>query len=297
MSATKELTFRSTLNILLNYSISLVIWSCLFGINESKVLAGRTISDPIPAPPTPPDDCSDPPLSEIYCDINHHTFMKSLIAFIFLFLAVSFLGCQDSRDDLNNSESDFYKTIGEEIPFQTGIDWIEFYKAQYHDNGRVNILTNYSVSESQLQALLGSVSGLVGVAFHYGTDSWGTRHIILIPVETSLTLWSSIQGRIYVDANTGNQISQSTAQAWATSYKNAHSSGIWFHFFGAHIFDEIQALPFFDSIDIEPGIDLLNLTPELLLIVWNDGLLFGRTRDEGGKMYDASNPCPPCVIQ
>ena len=223
--------------------------------------------------------------------------MKSLFAFIFLFLAVSFLSCQDSRDDFKtNSELDFYMTIGEEIPFQTGIDWIEFYKAQNNNNGRANVLTGYSVSDSQLQALIGSVTGLVGIAFHYGTDSWGTKHIILIPVENSLTLWSSISGRLYVDANSGNQISQSTAQAWATNYKNAHPSGVWFHFFGADIFDEIQALPYFDSMDIEPGIDLLNLTPELLLIVWNDGLLFGRTKDEDGRMYDASNPCPPCGI-
>ena len=223
--------------------------------------------------------------------------MKSPIAFILLFLTVSFLGCQDSREDLKtNSELDFYKTIGEEIPFQTGIDWIEFYHAQNNINGRTKLLTNYSVSESQLQTLMGSVAELVGVAFHYGTDSWGTKHIILIPVENSLTLWSTIAGRLYVDANTGNQISQSTAQAWATNYKNAHPSGIWFHFFGADIFDEIQALPYFESIDIEPGIDVLNLTPELLLIVWNDALLFGRTKDEDGRMFDASNPCPPCSV-
>lgn len=223
--------------------------------------------------------------------------MKSLIAFILLFLTVSFLGCQDSREDLKTkSELDFYRTIGEEIPFQTGLDWIEFYHAQNNVNERTKLLTNYSVSESQLQALMGSVSELVGVAFHYGTDSWGSQHIILIPVESSLSLWSSIAGRLYVDANSGNQISQSTAQAWATNYKNAHPSGIWFHFFGADIFDEIQALPYFESIDIEPGVDVLNLTPELLLIVWNDGLLFGRTKDEDGRMFDASNPCPPCGV-
>ncbi len=223
--------------------------------------------------------------------------MKNAHPITSVFLAMSLFTCQDSRDAVTSpSETDFYKTVGEEIPFETGMQWIDYYQDQNNSSGRASLFENYEVSAGQVESILSSVSNVVGVAFHYGTDVWGTKHIILIPVETSLSLWSSIPGRIYVDANSGNTISQSTAQSWATNYKNAHPSDIWFHFFGANIFDDIQAVPYFEHLDIEPGINVLNLTPQLLLVVWNEDLILGRSQDEEGRTFDASNPCPPCGI-
>lgn len=224
--------------------------------------------------------------------------MKSLIAFLSLFLAVSFLACQDTRDGVQTTgKADYYRTVGEQIPFETGIDWIENYRTANNGESRTGTSSGYSVPASQLKELLASVSDVVGVAFHYGVDESGKTHIILVPVDPSLSLWTSIPGRIYVDANTGTAMSQSLAQTWTTSYENAHPSSIQFHFFGANIFDEIQAIPYFESIDVEQGIDLLNLTPELLLVVWNTGLLSGRTAGEEATVYDASNPCPPCDVK
>jgi len=226
--------------------------------------------------------------------------MKSFFVAVVLSLGMSLLACQDTKDGLENKLADrsYYKTIGKQIPFETGMRWMEFYQKRNSQEGRVSILSGYEISASQVETMLASVSDPVGVAFHYGTDSWGIRHIIAIPVDGSMSLWSSIPGRVFVDANTGNAISQSTAQTWAQHYKNTHPTGIWFHFFGQNIFDEIVAIPFFNNLDIEPAIDDLTLLPQLLLIVWNEtSLLGGRTSEEEGLIFDASSPCPPCAVE
>jgi len=227
--------------------------------------------------------------------------MKKSIIVTIAILTGAFVSCHEPKEDLKSplSEKEFYKTIGEEIPFETAMNWIENYQNQNSSSsGRTEILSDYEVSASQMDALLASTADLVGVAFHYGTDGLGVKHIILIPVDGTLSLWSSIPGRIFVDANTGSEISQSTANAWATNYKNAHPSDVWFHFFGKYIFDDMTALPYFDSVEIEQGLNLLGLTPELLLIVWNEDLnLLGRTSAENCTVYDASNACPPCAVR
>jgi hypothetical protein len=215
------------------------------------------------------------------------------------FLSLAFFACQDTRYDVKaiSPEVAHYRTIGEQIPLETGKRWIEFYNTRNATQGR--LLSSYSIPATQINSMLQSVVGLTGVAFQYGTDTLGQKHIIAIPVDASLSLWSSIPGRIFIDANSGNVISQSQAQAWAQTYENLHPNDIWFHFFGKEVFDEIVALPYFDSIDIEPALNDVALTSELLLLIWNDDLnTSGRinSEEEEGRCYDASNPCPPCAV-
>jgi hypothetical protein len=226
--------------------------------------------------------------------------MKSYLVFVALFIALSFLGCQDSKEDTKTVNHDlaFYRNVGERIAFETGMQWREFYEQKNSEQGRLS-LSNFEMSAAQLDALLSSVTSLVGVAFHYGIDESGTTHIIAIPVDESLSLWTNIPGRLYVDTNTGNTITQSVASVWAENYKSENPSGIWFHFFGETTFDEITSIAYFDTMEISPAINIFNLRPQLLLIIWNDvNLLGGRTRrdDGGGTVYDASHPCPPCGI-
>jgi hypothetical protein len=227
--------------------------------------------------------------------------MKSYFIFTALFVALSFLGCQDSKEDAKTVQHDldFYKNVGEQIAFETGMQWREFYERKNSEQGRLS-LSNFELSEAQLDALLGSVATLVGVAFHYGIDENGTTHIIAIAVDESLSLWTYIPGRLYIDTNTGNTITQNVASTWAESFKSENPSGIWFHFFGETTFEEIASISYFDTIEISPAINIFNLQPQMLLIVWNDlNLLGGRTssEDRGGSVYDASYPCPPCGIQ
>ncbi|HEX8040504.1 MAG TPA: hypothetical protein VF490_15200 [Chryseosolibacter sp.] len=224
--------------------------------------------------------------------------MKGSIVLTILCLGFCLVSCQESREDAKTpSVKDFYKTIGEEIPFETGMEWIDNYQKKM-STGRTEILYNYYVSASEMRAVLGCTSDLVGVAFHWGTDALGMTHIILIPVDGSMSLWTPVSGRVFVDANTNTEISQQVASTWAAAYKNAHPNDVWFHFFGKYIFDDMTALPYFNSVDIEPGINSVDLTPQMLLVVWDESLnLLGRTNSQSATVYDASNACPPCAVQ
>ena len=217
-----------------------------------------------------------------------------------ILIALSFLSCQDTKEDLRDplSEQDVYKTIGEEIPFETGMEWIEFYRRQQHEQGRLDLSSSFSVSAPHLESILKSIAGLVGIAFHYGIDDLGKIHIVTIPVDESMSLWSDISGRIIVDANTDTEISQDIASTWAQRYKDAYPDEVWFHFFGKNVFDDMIALPFLTNVEIEPATNALDLTPELLLVVTDDDLTSaGRTANTEGVVYDASNACPPCAVK
>jgi hypothetical protein len=225
--------------------------------------------------------------------------MKTSIALAALLLAFSLPSCHETKEEIANpvAESEYYKTIGEQIPYETGMKWIAYYRKQNNKQGRTES-TGYHVPATQLNALLGSVKDLTGVALHYGLDGMGQKHILLIPVNSSLRLWPSDSQQVIIDANTGREIDRSLAYEWSEHYKSAYPTGIWFHFFGKNIFDEIKSLPYLNSIDIEPAINLLNLTPQLLLLVWNDeAILGGRTSNSEAMVYDASNACPPCAVR
>jgi hypothetical protein len=225
--------------------------------------------------------------------------MKQFFLVVVAFVGLSVTGCQDSKEDSKNTPSDisFYRNVGKEIPFDLGMRWMEAYKKKQLTSGKVASL-NFALTATQLNLVLQSVPNLTGVAFHYATDGLGATHILAIPVDESLSLWSTIPGRVYVDTNTGLQLTQATAEQWAQNYKNAHAGEIWFHFFGQNVFQEITSLSFFNSVDIEPAFNDQELTPELLLIVWNTVLgITGRGKEDSGRVYDASNPCPPCAVQ
>ena len=216
-----------------------------------------------------------------------------------LFLTFALLSCQDTKDTPSPlSEKDHYKLIGEEIPFETAMAWLDFHEKSRAAQGRTEEVANFSVSKEKIQAVIASTADLTGIAFHYGIDSLGAKHIFLIPVDGSLSVWSTSAGRIIIDANTGSEIDESTASAWANNYKAAHPDELWFHFFGKNIFDDMLALPGFANMDIEPATNDVELTPELLLIIWEDDAVAsgGRTELLFATVYDASNACPPCAV-
>lgn len=208
-------------------------------------------------------------------------------------------GCQEAKD-LNNpiSEKDIYKKIGEEIPFETGMEWIAYHRTKNKVQARTESDDLYYVPATQMDLLLRPVTALVGVAFHYGIDDAGVTHILVIPVDESLSLWSPGDNKTIIDANTGSTIAQATALLWAENYKTINPESIWFHFFGKDIFDEMRALPYYTGITIEPATNVTELTPELLLVIWKeDAVSTGRTQSSTATVYDASNACPPCAAE
>jgi hypothetical protein len=226
--------------------------------------------------------------------------MKNLFASTVIFFAVSLMACQDTKEESVNNVRDitFYKNVGEQISVETGNRWMDAYNAKEVNQGRVNTTTSYAISASQLENLTESVSNLTGIAFHHALDDAGTHHFIAIPITESLSVWSPIPGRVLIDANTNTEISRSEARRWTQNYQDANPNKIWFHFFGTNIFDEITSISFFNSLTIEPAINDLNLTPQLLLIITDiAGSSNGRLTSDRTMVYDASSPCPPCGVQ
>jgi hypothetical protein len=225
--------------------------------------------------------------------------MKTLSAFTVLYLAISLLACQDTKETPKAIPQNvsFFKNIGKEIPVETGLRWMAAYNQKNNIQGREDV-TPYVITASELQAGLQALPNLTGIAFHHAIDNFGVHHFIAIPIDESLSVWSFVPGRTYIDANTNSEISALTARLWALNYELTHPGEIWFHYFGRTIFDEIEAIPFFTTLEIEPAINDQNQTPQLLLIIQNEETSSsGRTEGGDTRVYDASSPCPPCAVQ
>lgn len=222
--------------------------------------------------------------------------MRNILAFLSLVCFASLLSCQDSKEEWKPSAPDLseYSSVGMRIPAETGARWIEAYRSRFPVSGRLDGVL-YSIGSTELQLALNSVDKLVGVAFQYGLDENNVKHIVVIPVDESLRLWTDI-GRTYVDANSGQPIPRGKAESWAKKFQSANPDAIWFHYFGRTIFDEILTTSDFIGLDIVPAINDLDLSPQLLLIVGNSESLLGRTSGET-PVYDASYPCPKCEVQ
>lgn len=205
--------------------------------------------------------------------------------------------CQETKETNEPvSETTLYSLIGEEIPMGTALEWIAKHDEQLVSSGR-EYATPYRITAGAMEAMLESVSPVVGVAFHYAIDDAGAQHIVAIPVGENMKLWPASQERILIDANTSSQISAQKARRWAHNYRVANPDAIWYHFFGKRVFDEMRTLSYFQNVDIAQGIHSHELTPEMLLIIWNNrGQATGRALNGPGTAYDASNPCPPCLV-
>jgi hypothetical protein len=132
--------------------------------------------------------------------------MKRFIIVSALCVTFAFLGCQETKEDVKIpiSDKDLYKKIGEEIPFETGMEWIALYQGKNNAQGRIESDSSFNVPSAEMNQLLQSVSDLTGVAFHYGIDEQGTNHIIVIPVDASLNVWSTTGNKFIIDEAPGS---------------------------------------------------------------------------------------------
>jgi hypothetical protein len=229
---------------------------------------------------------------------SNPTPMRPLLAAAAIFSMLLTFSCKDASEEISSSASvSEYRNVGAIIPTDMGARWIEAFQKQT-SSGRIDLV--YNVGGTELNAVKNSVTGLVGIAFHYGLDENGDRHIILVPVDATLRLWTSLGGRIYLDANTNSVISKETAIQWAQNYEAANPGGIWFHFFGAGVFDDMISIDGFNGLSVVPALNDLDLSPELLLVVGSTetllGGILGRTAT-ATTVYDASYPCPRCEVQ
>jgi hypothetical protein len=224
--------------------------------------------------------------------------MKNLHTFFIVATLTVVFGCQETKDAaVAKRDLTYYKNVGHQITVETGQRWIDTYnEANGIESGRLT-LSPYAIDADHLEEAVASVPDLLGVGFHHAIDDNGVHHFIIIPVTTSFDLWSSVPERIYLDANNDAEISRTEAREWAQRYEAAHPNEVWYHFFGKTIFEQIPTIPFFETLNIVPALNDLDLSPQLLLIILNDGnLLGGRMKGDGSVVYDASSPCPPCPV-
>lgn len=224
--------------------------------------------------------------------------MKKLLYFSVAMFAISLLACQDGKDEAKNiADLSFYRSIGKQIPTQTGYRWMDVYRTKLKLAGREKP-SGYALSKQNLADASVSVENLVGIVFQHATDETGAHHFLIIPIDETLQIWT--QTKSIIDANTDSVVSYSDAREWAKNYQAANPDVIWYHFFGKHVFDEMNAIPFFEYIQIEPAISDVNFTPQVLLIV-NDlsvDVSSGRSEGEEAVVYDASTYCPPhCSLE
>jgi hypothetical protein len=224
--------------------------------------------------------------------------MRKFTGFALLAFALSILSCQDTKDDAQTKQAliDQYKNVGHQIPLEVGVRWMDTYNTKSSTGGRV--AGTYSIDRDILESSEHSVANFIGIAFHYGLDAAGVKHIIAIPVNESMSLWNPISGRIYIDANENVAITQEVAAQWAEAYRVQNPGGIWFHYFGKSVFDEMSGISYFRNMEIIPATNDLDLTPQLLLVIEDPNLSNGgRTFSETTTVYDASYPCPRCPVQ
>ncbi len=202
------------------------------------------------------------------------------------------VSCQSEMHDSQKGAADlvFNAGVGEPIPVSTAARWIENYNKEVAGARDAQI---YTVTQSTLQAMMGSTSGLVGFAFHHALDNAGMHHILIIPIDNTIALWGSQSQRVLVDANTDTEVDLNTAQRWADNYTTAYPGAIRYHFFGADIFHEIVENPEFR---IEEALSDEQV-PQLLLVVQKsvESSNSGRTELEE-QVYDASFRCPACCM-
>lgn len=223
--------------------------------------------------------------------------MKPLFSSLILYALLLMFACQDSREIKPVADTDRYKKIGEQIPNETADRWIELYAERNNTSGR-DLLSSYSITRASLETLRQSVDVFVGIAFHHGIDADGEHHFLLVPIDETLHVWEPIDGRAIIDANTNLPIDYAQAEAWAVTYQTQSPGTVWFHFFGADIFDDITDIPYFQDMDIVPAVSDLDLSPQLLLVVSNgDTSASGKLANEDDTfVYDMSSPCPPCDV-
>jgi hypothetical protein len=206
--------------------------------------------------------------------------MKSFSTITMLLLLIA--GCQQESNPTQQN-TQFDPTVGKQIPLEVANRWLALYAGQ----GRTAEATTYKVTSETFSALQ-SVPDKTGFAFQHALDEAGTHHILIIPVGKDNVQYDYAD---ILDANSNTVVSNSDANNWIQKYQNANPGKIWYHYFGADIFEEIASYDY-THFDIEPAVNDEG-SPQLLLFVWPN-TANGRVKDADPIVVDASSQCPPC---
>jgi hypothetical protein len=224
--------------------------------------------------------------------------MKNIIYGLSLSVLVFLIACSDSsvnvKSENQSSKKAFDRTVGAVIDREVGLKWITRFttmKISAKDEA-----SYFFVTQSNLQKLLGSSNNVEGLTFHHAIDDSGNYHIIVIPVDSGLRIWtSSLSNRIFIDANSNSIIDLEDARKWIERYQqenplNAFSK--YFHFWGTDIFLEIIKSKDFE---VKRAVDDDGKSTMVLLTYPGDNNARARSLSSAVTIYDMNRGCPPCA--
>lgn len=203
-------------------------------------------------------------------------------------LVISFaFACHDSKDNASQQlPKRFDKSVGEQIPLNIAYAWVKNFGGSI-TTGREQ--SPYSFSAAKLSEILATSSG-PGVVFHHATDQHAAHHILMFTLTEGGELFQSD----ILDLSTGLIINNATAQQWAKTYADAHTTTPWYHFFGKDIFQEILSNETFEYANVVRAANDEGQEQVLLFVYNTKEISGGRTDGEDVTVYDVSYPCPPC---
>jgi hypothetical protein len=196
-------------------------------------------------------------------------------------LALILVNCQDSKENLTGNK--FSKNVGQKIPNDVAARWAE----RFRNSNEGSRTTDFSLDINTLQSLIEPMDDKLGISFHHALDDESQHHLLASFVtEDHPELTVNV-----IDVNDG-PIDISVAQEWTDRYKTENPAGVWSHFFGIYVFEQIAGLIDVAQVDLIQGIDDGGQS-QILIYVWTSKYLNGRSQAEELNVFDKSSPCPP----
>ncbi|HET9056238.1 MAG TPA: hypothetical protein VFN30_05250 [Chitinophagaceae bacterium] len=192
--------------------------------------------------------------------------------------SITFYQCAKKQQNEEQTKPVFSTKVGAVISSETANRWLS------HTSNTGARLENYLLTPQNITAVL-QAKGSLGVALHHTQDENGAYHLLAITIVSGNALWDS---PLIIDTHSGEVVNSFTAKTWADNYIQANAPGsIRYHFFGLHVFEDIQKTESYKRVEIQPALNDGG-KPQLLLMVMG-----GDSGSQLLEVVDASAPCPP----
>ncbi|HET9056998.1 MAG TPA: hypothetical protein VFN30_09150 [Chitinophagaceae bacterium] len=192
--------------------------------------------------------------------------------------SITFYQCAKKQQNEEQTKPVFSTKVGAVISSETARRWLSY---TYTTGAK---LENHLLTPQNITAIL-QAKGSLGVALHHTQDDNGAYHLLAITIVSGNALWDS---PLIIDTHSGEVINSLTAKAWADNYIKANAPGsIRYHFFGLHVFEDIQKTESYKRVEIQPALNDGG-KPQLLLMVMG-----GDSGTQLLQTMDESSPCPP----
>ncbi|HET9055301.1 MAG TPA: hypothetical protein VFN30_00495 [Chitinophagaceae bacterium] len=204
---------------------------------------------------------------------------KNIFSFALLAVtSITFYQCAKEQQNEEQTKPVFSTKVGAVISSETARRWLGY---TYTTGAK---LENHLLTPQNITAIL-QAKGSLGVALHHTQDDNGAYHLLAITIVSGNALWDS---PLIIDTHSGQTVNSLTAKTWADNYIQASAPGsIRYHFFGLHVFEDIQKIETYKRVEIQPALNDGG-KPQLLLMVMG-----GDSGTQLLQTMDESISCPP----